>query len=116
MVLCTRYFKNYSIIVIVKGYNNMDISSIITSTKKDFTRERASVINDFLNTNTNSVILSYIKKARGDSIKFYYLKNGKKCTSDYVTKNARVLIDAFLKNGIKLYQYNNGTITEYKKD
>lgn len=69
----------------------MDISSIITDTKKDFTRERASVINDFLQENPNSVILSYIKKARGDSIKFYYLKDGKKCTSDYIVKNAKTL-------------------------
>lgn len=94
----------------------MDISSIITDVKKDFTRERVSVIMDFLKNNNSAVILSYIKKARGDSIKFYYIKDGKKCTSDYVVKNAKVLITAFLKNGIKLYRYNNGVIEEYKKD
>lgn len=94
----------------------MDISSIITSVKKDFTRERVSVITDFLNANANSVILSYIKKTRGDSIKFYYIKDGKKCASDYVVKNAKTLITAFLKNGVKLYTYNNGVISEYKKD
>lgn len=94
----------------------MDISSIITSVKKDFTRERTSVITDFLNANANSVVLSYIKKTRGDSIKFYYIKDGKKCASDYVVKNAKTLIQAFLKNGVKLYKYNNGTIEEYKKD
>lgn len=94
----------------------MDISSIITEVKKDFTRDRASVIKDFLQNNDSSVVLSYIKKARGDSIKFYYMKDGKKCTSDYVVKNAKTLIAAFLKNGVKLYQYNNGTIKEYKKD
>ena len=94
----------------------MEISSIITSVKKDFTRERASVINDFLNTHTNAVILSYIKKSRGDSIKFYYLKDGKKCASDYVIKNAKTLIAAFLKNNIALYQYSDGKITEYKKE
>lgn len=94
----------------------MDITSIINETKKDFTRDRASVINNFLKNNNNAVILSYIKKARGDSIKFYYIKDAKKCTSDYVVKNAKILIQAFLKNGIKLYQYNNGTIKDYKKD
>lgn len=94
----------------------MDISSIITSVKKDFTRDRSSVISDFLKNNNNSVVLSYIKKTRGDSIKFYYIKDGKKCSSDYVVKNARTLITVFLKNGIKLYKYNNGTIEEYKKD
>lgn len=94
----------------------MDILSIITSTKKDFTRNRVSVISDFLKSNDNAVIISYIKKARGDSIKFYYIKDGKKCTSDYVVKNAKVLITAFFKNGIELYRYNNGVIEEYKKD
>lgn len=94
----------------------MDISSIIASTKKDFTRERTSVINDFLKDHLDAVIISYIKKARGDSIKFYYMKDDKKCTSDYVVKNAKVLIQAFLKNNVTLYQYNNGKITDYKKD
>lgn len=94
----------------------MDITSIITEAKKDFTRERASVISDFLQNNSNSVVLSYIKKTRGDSVKFYYIKDGKKCTSDYVVKNAKTLILAFLHNGIKLYQYNNGTIKEYKNN
>lgn len=96
----------------------MDISSIITSVKKDFTRDRTSVILDFLNNNNNnnSVVISYIKKTRGDSIKFYYIKDNKKCSSDIVVKNAKILIQAFLKNGIKIYQYNNGIIKEYKKD
>ena len=95
---------------------SLDISSIITDVKKDFTRDRASVISDFLKDNNNAVIISYIKKTRGDSIKFYYIKDEKKCASDYVVKNARTLITAFLKNGVKIYQYNNGTIKEYKKD
>lgn len=94
----------------------MDISDIISTVKKDFTRDRASVIKDFLDTHTNSVVLSYIKKARGDSIKFYYLKDGKKCASDYVIKNAKTLIQAFLKNGVKLYRYDNGIVKEYQKD
>lgn len=94
----------------------LNISSIIQDTKKDFSRDRASVINNFLNENANSVVISYIRKSRGDSIKFYYLKDNKKCASDYVLKNAKILINAFLKNGVKLYQYNNGTIKEYEKD
>ena len=101
---------------IIERIKIMDISDIITNTKKDFTRDRASVIKDFLQNNNNSVVLSYIKKTRGDSIKFYYIKDGKKCASDYVVKNAKMLILAFLHNGVKLYQYNNGTIEEYKKD
>lgn len=94
----------------------MDITSIINETKKEFTRERTSAINDFLQDNPDSVILSYIKKTRGDSIKFYYIKDGKKYTSDYVVKNAKILISALLNKDVKLYQYNNGTITDYKKD
>lgn len=100
----------------MKGYFKMDISSIITKTKKDFTRDRVSVISDFLKNNADSVIISYIKKTRGDSIKFYYIKDGKKCNSDIVVKNGKVLITALLKNGVKLYRYNNGDIEEYKKD
>lgn len=95
---------------------DLDILNIITETRKDFTRERTSVIMDFLKNNNNSVVLSYIKKSRGDSIKFYYLKDNKKYTSDYVLKNAKVLIQALLNNGVTLYQYNNGAIKEYKKD
>lgn len=94
----------------------MNITSIITEVKKDFTRERASVITDFLKNNPDGVVLSYIKKTRGDSVKFYYLKDNKKCASDYVVKNAKILIAALLKNGAKLYLYNNGTITDYIKD
>lgn len=95
---------------------SLNIASIINDTKKDFTRERASVINDFLKSHNDSVVISYINKERGASIKFYYIKDSKKCTSDYIVKNAKVLINAFLKNGVTLYKYNNGTIKEYKKD
>ena len=95
---------------------SLNISSIINDTKKDFTRDRSSAINNFLQTHDSAVIISYIKKARGDSIKFYYLKDGKKCASDYVLKNAKTLINALLKNGAKLYQYNNGAIKDYKED
>lgn len=92
----------------------MDISSIITTTKKDFTRQRASVIKDFLYANdNNTVILSLIKKARGDSVKFYYKKDGAIINNDIVLKNAKTLIKAFQKNNIALYVYNNGDITSY---
>lgn len=94
----------------------LNISSIINETKKDFTRDRASVITDFLQANNDAVVISYIKKTRGDSIKFYYLKDGKKCISDYVVKNAKTLINALLKNGAKIYVYNNGAIKDYKKE
>lgn len=94
----------------------MDIASIITEVKKDFTRERVSVINDFLKNNANSVIISYIKKTRGDSIKFYYIKDGKKCASDYIVRNAKAIIKVLQAKGKKIYKYNNGTIEEYKKD
>lgn len=94
----------------------LNISSIIITTKKDFIRERASVIDDFLKNHDDSVVISYINKSRGDSIKFYYIENNKKVTSDYVLKNAKILINALLKNGAKLYVYNNGAIKEYTKD
>lgn len=91
----------------------MDISSIITNTKKDFIRQRVSVIKDFLYNNDNTVVLSLIKKARGDSIKFYYKKDGAILNNDIVLKNAKTLIKAFIKNNIALYVYNNGIITPY---
>lgn len=94
----------------------LDISSIIQDTKKDFTRDRSSVINDFLNANTDAVILSYIKKTRGDAVKFYYMQDGKKTTCEYVVKNAKTLLKALEKNGAKLYVHNNGTITEYNNE
>lgn len=91
----------------------MNISDIITTTKKDFTRQRASVIKDFLYNNDNTIVLSLIKKARGDSVKFYYKKDGAIINNDIVLKNAKVLIKAFNKNNIALYVYNNGAITPY---
>lgn len=94
----------------------LDITSIISDTKKDFTRDRTSAINDFLNNNPEAVVLSYIKKARGDAIKFYYIQDSKKTTCEYVVKNAKILIQALEKSGAKLYTHNNGTITEYNKE
>ena len=94
----------------------MDIASIITEVKKDFTRDRVSVITDFLKNNANCTVISYIKKTRGDSIKFYYIKDGKKYNNDIVVKNAKTLIKVLQVRGIKIYQYNNGKIEEYKKD
>ena len=94
----------------------LDINSIIQDTKKDFTRDRASAINNFLSENGGAVILSYIKKTRGDAIKFYYMQDDKKITCEYVLKNAKTLIQALEKNGAKIYVHNNGTISEYNND
>lgn len=94
----------------------LDINTIINNTKKDFTRDRSSAINNFLINNSDAVIISYIKKARGDAIKFYYIKNDKKTSSEYVLKNAKTLIKAFIKNNVKLYIFNNGDIKEYNDD
>lgn len=110
------YLRSLKISVMLwKGFLKMiNVSTIINNTKKDFTRDRASVINDFLAKNNDVVILSYIKKSRGDSIKFYYIEDGKKITSDYVLKNAKILINALLKNDTKIYVHNGGKITPYK--
>lgn len=95
--------------------HNIDIASIILDTKKDFTRDRKSVIKDFLVKNNNSVIISYIKKTRGDSIKLYTIKDGTIKSYDYVVKNAKIVLQALAENGVKLYQYNKdaGDITPY---
>lgn len=94
----------------------LDVKSIIQDTKKEFTRDRASVINNFLHENSGAVILSYIKKTRGDAVKFYYMQDGKKTTCEYVVKNAKTLLQALEKNGAKLYVHNNGKITEYNNE
>lgn len=94
----------------------LNIQSIIQDTKKDFIRDRASAISEFLNNNSGAVVLSYTKKARGDSIKFYYIQDGNRTTCEYVLKNAKTLIQALTKNGAKLYVHNNGNITEYNNE
>lgn len=94
----------------------INVTSIINASKKEFTRDRSSVINDFLKDNDNSVVISLINKDRGDSIKFYYLQDNKKVVNDYVIKNAKILINALLKNNIKIYVHNNGKITPYTGD
>lgn len=92
----------------------LKVSDIINNTKKEFTRERASVINDFLKDNDNTVIISFINKDRGESIKFYYIEDGKKLTNDYIVKNAKILINALIKDGKKIYLHDNGKITPYE--
>ena len=94
----------------------MDFNSIITECKKNFTRDRSSAISEFLASNGDAVILSLIKKTRGDAIKFYYMQDNKKCSCEYVLKNAKTLLQALKKNGAKLYMHNNGTIKEFNGD
>lgn len=96
--------------------NNIDIASIISNTKKDFTRDRKSAIKDFLvKNNNNSVIISHMNKARGASIKIYTIQGDAIKTYDYVIKNARIVLQALDKNGVELYHYNKSTgdITPY---
>ena len=103
--------------VIWKGFKNMlKISEVIQETKKDFTRDRSSVIGDFLNSHPKAVILSYIKKTRGDAIRFNYTEGGKRMSCEYVVNNAKTLLKALNKNGTELYVHNNGKITEYTNE
>ena len=78
----------------------MDILSIIEKEKQNFTRDRKSYIKEYLENNPGAVIYSDIKKARGNSTKFYYIKDGKMVYNDYCTKNAEILKQAFIKNNI----------------
>lgn len=80
----------------------MDILSIIEKEKQNFTRDRKSVIKEYLNKKPKAVIYSDIKKARGDSTKFYYIKDGQVVYNDYCAKNAEILKQAFIKNNIVL--------------
>ena len=91
----------------------IDVYNIINDSKKSFTRERASVINNFLKSHAGAVILSFNNKERGASVNFYYLKNDKKVKSDYVLKNAKIVIDALKSGGASLYYYNGQSVKEY---
>lgn len=80
----------------------MDIASIIENTKTEFKRDRKSYIKEYLENNPGAVVYSDIKKARGASTKFYYMKNNKMVYNDYCEKNAEVLKQAFIKNNVIL--------------
>lgn len=96
--------------------NGIDITSIITSCKDNFTRDKKSVIKDFLYNNDNSVVVSLLRKTRGDSMKIYTLDNNNNIKAyDYVLKNAYIVLQALHKNGVKLYKYDKSAnnISEY---
>lgn len=80
----------------------MDIASIIEKEKQNFTRDRKSVIKEYLNKNNKDIVISQLNKARGASVKFYYIKDGKIVYNDYCEKNAAILIKALEKNNIKI--------------
>ena len=88
----------------------IDFESVLTSTKSSFTRNRASVIGDYLAQNNNDVIISLIyKKKRGISVKFYYYKNGVK-HNDITLYNALTLVQALRKNGVIIKLYNGAIV------
>lgn len=78
------------------------ISDIINNAKKDFKREKTSIITEYLLKNPKTVIKSTINKKRGSSIKIYYLQNGVKKSCDYVEKNAQVVLNALKNNGFTI--------------
>lgn len=80
----------------------MDVLSIIEKSKKDFTRDRKSYIRKMLEKYPATVVYSEMKKARGASTRFYYLKDGATVYNDYCQKNAEILKQAFIKNGVVL--------------
>lgn len=95
----------------------LDITSIILESKKDFTRDKKSIIKDYLKNNNNHVVITYVNKKRGSSIKLYTIKNDAIKTYDYVVKNALIVIDALIKNGVTIKQYDkvNNAIIDYIK-
>lgn len=95
----------------------LDITSIILESKKDFTRDKKSIIKDYLKNNNNDVVITYVNKKRGSSIKLYTIKNDTIKTYDYVIKNALIVIDALIKNGVTIKQYDkvNNAIIDYIK-
>lgn len=75
------------------------ISDIINKAKKDFKKDKVSVIKEYLLKHPKTVVTSTINKKRGISVKLYYLQNGVKKCSDYVQKNADIVIKALKQNG-----------------
>lgn len=80
----------------------MDILSIIENSKKTFTRDRKSYIRETLEKYPAAVVYSDLKKTRGASTRFYYMKNGAMVYNDYCQKNADILKAAFIKNDVVL--------------
>ena len=96
---------------------SIDFESVLNSTKSSFTRERTSVINEYLNSNTSDIIISLVfKKTRGISVKFYHYKNGAILHKDYVLKNALVLLKALQHNNLNIMLHNDGKIVKYDMD
>lgn len=91
------------------------IDEIIASAKKDFTRQKDSVITEYLVNNPSTVVKSAKHKTgRKDAVKFYYMdSDGKRKTVEYVESNAAVFITALQKNGytIATYSAKNNTIS-----
>lgn len=95
----------------------INITDIIETCKKDFTRDRKSVIREFLESHNDVLITSLCNKTRGASLKLYYKNSdGKVVASDYVLKNALVIVKTAQESGIKVYSYDkkNNTIKSYK--
>lgn len=88
----------------------LTISTIINNAKKEFKRDKSSIITDYLKKHPKSVVTSTINKKRGASVKIYYLHNGVKKSNDYVPKNAEVVLKA-----LKANDYTVKDIEELKK-
>lgn len=52
---------------------SVSVDAIINAAKINFSRDRKSVIRDYLSTHKDTVIASRVNKARGASIKLYAL-------------------------------------------
>lgn len=89
--------------------NSLDISAIIASAKKDFTRAKSSAIKDFLVANPSAVVISHINKTRGASIKINTMQGGEYKTYEYITANAQIVLQALQHNGVNIYKYERKT-------
>lgn len=88
----------------------INLDSIISETKKQFTRDKKSIIKDYLSQNKDSVIITLIKKSRGDSIKIYTINKN----YDYIFKNGVIVLQALLKNNVTIKQLYKNNLNDIK--
>lgn len=81
----------------------MDFASVLSEAKKSFTKDKKSAITEALKNNPNSIYKAEIEKAKGLTLRFYYLdKNGARQYSDYCAKNGAIVEASAKEKGFKI--------------
>lgn len=76
-----------------------DFYSVIEEVKKSFTKDKTSAITEALKSGQKVIVKTTLNKAKGQVIRFYYLKDDKKAYSDYCPNNAKIIEEALKHKG-----------------